>query len=324
MRGLVVAALWVVTGVAAAQPAPTAPAAPQAPTADPTEAGASAEAAAAFQRGRDLAKAGRFDEACVEFGRSYELDPALGTAANLADCLERQGQVYRAWVLFDLVARSSQNVQSRARLARQRADALAAQLATVVVRLRQPAAPGLAIRIGEREEIPVAEIRDLVEPGDIDVVATVPGRPAFRSRVHAVAGAAVTVEVPALAAQADAPTQTRRRRSFVLLAAGAGAAGAAALTTSVVLGLGARSAYRSALAGPCLPGRTVDDTGYAACQARVARAGERADRATVFAVAGGVLGAAALALVFVAPRETVQLAPVVAAGELGLGVAGRF
>jgi hypothetical protein len=136
----------------------------------------------------------------------------------------------------------------------------------------------------------------------------------------------VTVEVPALAAQApgDAPTETRRRRSFVLLAAGAGAAGAAALTTSVVLGLGARSAYRSVLAGPCLPSRTVDDTGYAACQARVARAGERADHATVFAVAGGALGAAALALVFVAPRETVQLAPVAAAGELGLGVAGRF
>jgi hypothetical protein len=332
MRGLALATLVAVTGVAVAQPAPsTSPAAHAAPgspaagdAGDPTGPGAPAEASAAFQRGRDLAKAGRFDEACVEFGRSYELDPALGTAANLADCLERQGQVYRAWVLFDLVARSSQNVQSRARLARERADALAARLATVVVRVRQPGAAGLAVRIGEREEMPAAEIRDLVEPGDVDVVATVPGRPAFRSRVHAVAGVAATVDVPALAPKPELPAATRRRRSFVWLAAGVGAGGAAALGTSVVLGLGARSAYRAALAGPCLASRTVDDAGYAACQARVDRAGVRADHATLFAVAGGVLGAAALAIVFVAPRETIQLAPVATDRELGLGVAGRF
>ena len=100
MRGLAIAAVLAVTRIALADPA------------DATEAGA------AFQRGRDLARAGRFDEACVEFGKSYQLEPALGTAVNLADCLERQRQFQRAWQLYDLVARSPKSGQSRARLAR--------------------------------------------------------------------------------------------------------------------------------------------------------------------------------------------------------------
>src|SRR5690242_4393399 len=103
MRRLAIATVLAVTRVAAA---------------DPTEAAAT-EATEAFNQARALAKDGRYDEACVLFAKSYELDPGLGTAVNLADCLERQGQFQRAWVLFDLVARGSQSVQSRARLARE-------------------------------------------------------------------------------------------------------------------------------------------------------------------------------------------------------------
>lgn len=278
------------------------------------------EASAAFQRGRDLAKLGRYTEACVEFGKSYELDPALGTAVNLADCLERQGQLVRAWGLFDLVARSSPNVQSRVRLARARADALAARLATVIVTLREPTARGLAVRIGEHAVTPAPRIRDLVEPGDIEVVVTVPGRTAFRAALHPAAGATLTVDVPAL----SAPAEPRRRRSFVYLAGGLGAAGALGLGASLVVGLEARSDYRAALARECLPGNTIDDAGYRLCRARVDRAGARADHATELAVAGAVLGAAAAAVYLAAPREALQLTPVATGRELGLGVAGRF
>src|SRR5215470_15732695 len=210
MRILAIATVLAVTRVAAA---------------GPSDADGATEASAAFQRGRELAKLGRYTEACVEFGKSYELDPALGTAVNLADCLERQGQLYRAWELFDLVARSSPSVQSRARLARARADALAARLATVIVTLRDPTARGLAVRIGEHAVTPAPEIRDLVEPRDIEVVVTVPGRRAFRAALHPVAGATVTVDVPALSALSalsarDKPGEPRRRRSFVYLAGG--------------------------------------------------------------------------------------------------------
>lgn len=308
MRILAIAMVLAAARIAAAGPG------------DPDDATA---ASAAFQRGRDLARLGRYTEACVEFGKSYELDPALGTAVNLADCLERQGQLYRAWELFDLVARSSPHVQSRARLARARADALAARLATVIVTLRDPTARGLAVRIGEHAVTPAREIRDLVEPRDIEVVATVPGRRAFRAALHAAAGATVTVDVPALSAP-DEPGEPHRRRSFVYLAGGLGAAGAVGLGASLVVGLGARSDYRAALAHDCLPGNTATDAGYGLCKASVDRAGARADRATGLAVAGAVLGAAATAVFLAAPREALQLTPVATGRELGLGIAGWF
>src|SRR5512144_1872661 len=98
MRAFAIAIVIAVTRIAVAEPIDT------------------TEASRIFQQGRDLAKLGRFAEACELFARSYGLDPALGTAVNLADCLEREGQLRRAWALFDVVARSSQNVQSRARL----------------------------------------------------------------------------------------------------------------------------------------------------------------------------------------------------------------
>src|SRR5437868_3561816 len=91
MRILAIATVLAATRIAAAQPAgPSATsggaeAIGEATTAATAEATieAAAEARAAFQRGRDLARLGRYPEACVEFGKSYELDPALGTAVNL-------------------------------------------------------------------------------------------------------------------------------------------------------------------------------------------------------------------------------------------------
>ena len=311
MRGLVIATVLAVTRIAVGDPA------------GPAEAGAT-EASAAFQRGRELAKLGRFAEACVEFGRSYELDPALGTAVNLADCLERQGELHRAWLLFDQVARDASGVQSRARLARERADALLARLATVVVTLRDPTAPGLVVRIGDHPATPAAEIRDLVEPRDVEVIATVPGRPACRAVLHAVAGATVTVDVPALAAPRADATLTRRRRPFVYLAGGLGAAGVIGLGASIGFGLQARGIYRGALDHECQATRITDDTGYRACQAQVDRSGAAADRATALAIAGAALAAAAVAVWLAAPEETIQIAPVATARELGLGVVGRF
>jgi len=306
MRGLAIAAVLAVTRIALADPA------------------GATEATAAFDRGRDLAKAGRFDEACVEFGKSYELDPAPGTAVNLGDCLERQGHFQRAWQLFDRVARSEPSGQSRARFARGRADALAARLATVVITLHEPAAPGLVVRIGARGLTPAAQIRELVEPSDVEVVATVPGKPPFRAVRHAAAGAIVVVDVPGFTEPRDEPVTTRRRRPYVYAAGGLGAAGAAALVTSAVLGLEARDAYRSALANECAPMNIGDDAGYARCKARVDRAGVRADHATAIAIGGGAVVVAAAAVLLFAPREAIQVAPVATDRALGLAMVGRF
>jgi len=306
MRGIAIAIVMVVTGAAGAQPS------------DLNEAGQ------IFQQGRDLAKLGRFDEACELFARSYELDPALGTAVNLADCLERQGKLRHAWALFDVVARNSQNVQSRAKLARQRADALLARLATVIVKLGDPSTPGLSVRIGDREETPAAEIRDLIEPGDVALVATAPGRPAFRTTLHAVAGATVTAEVPVFAALPEAPPAgPRRQRSRVYLAGGLGVVGTLGLGGSLGFAISAKRTYDGAFDRDC-----AHTSGGVVCMgngaATIDRAGRRADIATGLAIGGALLAGAAAAVFFTAPAEAVRIAPIATSRELGLGIAGRF
>ena len=55
---------------------------------------------AAFKRGRELLKAGKFADACVEFEHSQKLDPALGTAFNIAQCSEKIGKLARALELY--------------------------------------------------------------------------------------------------------------------------------------------------------------------------------------------------------------------------------
>jgi len=276
------------------------------------------EAGAMFQEARELAKQGRFAEACQLFAKSYERDPALGTAVNLADCLEREGKLRRAWELFDTVARNSQNVQSRAKLARQRADALAARLATVVVTMHEPRPAGLAVRIGEREVAPAAEIRDMIEPRDIEVVATAPGWPTYRTTLHAMAGSTVTADIPAFAR-----TGGGRRRSRVYLAAGIGAAGLVGLAAAGGFALSAKQTYDGAFPDDCMhtPGGAVCNI---AGRAATDRAGRRADIATGLSIGGAVLAAVGVAVYLTAPSETVQVAPLAGARELGIGVVGHF
>src|SRR5512140_3423999 len=309
MRGFVIAIMVAAraAGVAVGEPV------------DTTEAGR------IFQEARELAKLGQVDEACELFTRSYSLEPALGTAVNLAECLERQGHLLRAWALFDVVARHSQNVQNRAKLAQQRAEALLARLSTVIVKLHDPGIEGLEVRIGGREVALAYEIHDLIEPGDVELVATAPGRPAFRTTLHATAGATVVDEIPEFAALPEEPVETitQRRRSRVYLAGGLGAAGAIGLGVSLGFSISAKRTYDGAFDHDCThtpAGNVCTDHGAAT----IDRAGKRADLATGFAIGGVLLAGAAAAVFFTAPSEEIQLAPVATSHELGLAIAGRF
>lgn len=298
-------------------------------------AGDATEASKHFQAGRDAIKANRIDEACALFAHSYQLDPALGTALNLADCVERQGHLARAWRLFDLVARESSAVPSRAKFARGRADALKPRLATLLVHVHEPGVPGLALDIAGERVAAGAELRALVDPGAVELVASAPGRATFRATVHVVANDMSVVEIPALASRSAptptptpapvaAPAQdTRIRRSRLWLAGGVGAGGALGLGAALGFAISARRIYDGAFDADCR-----DTARGIACTARgnatIARAGDRADLATGFAIGGAVLVAAGAALYFTAPRDTVQVAPVATRDGLGLGIAGQF
>lgn len=78
---MVVAGLSTLAGPAAAQSAAT-------------------QADALFKQGRAQMAAGNLEAACTAFDSSQQLDPAVTTLLNLADCREKRGQLATAWGLF--------------------------------------------------------------------------------------------------------------------------------------------------------------------------------------------------------------------------------
>ncbi|MDI3284866.1 tetratricopeptide repeat protein [Polyangium sp. 15x6] len=59
-----------------------------------------AAAEALFRVAKGLMEKKNYAEACPKFEGSYKLDPAIGTKLNWADCVEKQGQLARAWALW--------------------------------------------------------------------------------------------------------------------------------------------------------------------------------------------------------------------------------
>jgi hypothetical protein len=161
-------------------------------------------AEALFERGKLLMDQGRTPEACSAFAESQRLDPAGGTLLRLALCHEAEGKLASAWLEFGEVVRVSKEgsgdaakLQERVRLARE-------HLAAV-----EPRVPKLAIRVG-----PAARVDGLrvtanglprseatwgvalpVDPGDVAVVASAPGRQESRVTVHVGEGEQTNVDL---------------------------------------------------------------------------------------------------------------------------------
>lgn len=296
------------------------------------QANPAADADRLFLEGRDLYKAGKYEEACAKFERAYELDKGPGIVANLADCREREGAPAEAWRLFRDAAARWDSAEG-AKLARERAEKLAKRLAIVVIGVPDPELAGLSIAINGRRVKPASEVRDAAEPGELEIVAKAPGRPAFRRTRTAAAGETVVVELafgdaaapadPPADPPTDRPAGRERRRSRVRLAIGLGAVGVAGLATGVGLGFYASGRYDGVLADAarCPDGEPTgcDDLG----RQRLRDALRFADAGTGIAIAGGVLAAAAVVVYFTAPLDLVA-APMVGDRAAGLSLARRF
>ena len=288
------------------------------------------EADKLFEQGRALAKDGKYAEACDAFQRSFDLDHATGTELNLGDCHERQGHWRRAWELYTAAAEDFERAgnAARSKFARDRATAVAGKLATIVVEVPQPQPKGLAITIAGRVVQPRPEIRELVNPGAVEITASAPDRTGFVTSKQAAAGQTVTLDLPVLAevsvAVVTPPVATVRRRSRVDLAWGlAGVSGASAIA-GVAFTLVGRSHYNTAADDTThctkVPGGvSCDSTGTKLIQ----DAQRLADYGTGFAIACGVLGAAAAVVYITAPRDTV-VAPTATAQSVGVSISGRF
>jgi hypothetical protein len=290
-----------------------------------------ARASKLFEEGRALVKGGKLTEACNKFDESFTLDAQTGTQVNLADCFEKTGKLRAAWQQFDAAAIESLRAGNsvRAKFARDRADALDTRLTHIVVHVAESQLAGLAIKIGDHEVTPAAEIHDRVVPGDVAVVVSAPKRKDFRSELHATAGATVDVSVilepiepnvvtkpveppVAVVATPAAPTSydIQREPGRVHIAYALGATSIATGLTGLGIAFYAKHAYDDAV--------SKHDIATANHEVHVSDVG------TGFAVASLARGAAAAIVYFTAPRERVVVMPSASSNAASVTVFARF
>lgn len=313
-----------------------------------------ADAIKLFDEGLALQKEGKYADACARFAKSFELDrqanrPAPGTQLNLGDCAEREGQLRKAYLLFDEAAhaynqrartaeaglakdpksadlqRDLERANAGQRFARERADALGAKLGKVVVRIAEASTPGLTVSIGERSVPPGAEVIEYLDSGPVTITVRAPARQPFTATATAEAGKQIVIDVPSLLAleTRDRDAGGRRQRKRVLLAGGLGAGGVVLLAVSTIVGLGANSQYKDATAN-CVEGPDGWICADPADSRAIDDAFGKADIATVLGIGGVALVATGAVLYFTAPKEGVAITPMASPTGAGVSIRGRF
>jgi hypothetical protein len=316
----------------------------------------SAVAQALFAEGRRLMAAGDYAAACAKFVDSQSIDPAPGTALNLAACLERVGRLAAAWAAYKNAEAMAKQAGQRARatIASTKAAALEPKLSHLTVRV-PPAShtSGLEVRVdgelvGEAEwGMPLPR-----DGGGHEVVATAAGKTSWKTRIDlAASGQNAEVEVPALASRTasepaapppappattesaaqgtevpvPAPEPPSRHGSQRTAGLVVGAVGLAGLAFGAVAGLEAGATYSRAK--DACHGGTL-------CPPGSAGPGERdsalhwATASTIGFIAGGAALAAGAVVFFTARKENADAAPAVGVGPAsqgtGLSLAGCF
>lgn len=169
-----------------------------------------AAAQALFDEGRQFLAEGRLADACPKFEESQRLDPGLGTQFHLADCWQRMGRKASAWALFGEVATAARarGQTTRARVARDRAEALAPWVAKLAITPRDASTvPGFTLlRDGAEVERTAWGSPVPVDPGTHLIAAMAPGKQPWIFEVDvAPTQTIVTVDVPPLTDVAAPP-----------------------------------------------------------------------------------------------------------------------
>ena len=167
---------------------------------------AGTQADALFRQGKVLMAAGKLEEACAAFDASQQLDPAVPTLLNQANCRERNGQLATAWGLFLEVERQTRAFSDLAsqqmhKTATDRAARLEPRLSTL--RIQVPAdsrIDGLEIlRNGDVLEPATWNQALPIDGGTYTIVARAPGDARWSSTVVVAAEHdARTLDVPNL------------------------------------------------------------------------------------------------------------------------------
>lgn len=200
------------------------------------------------------------------------------------------------------------------------------KLAPLTIKLAQPDVAGLVVKVGGSPVPPAAEITTMVDPGDVTIEVTAPGRATETRTVHATAGQASVVDVGTAAQPPEGTvpatvSSAHRQHQRVVMAETITAIGSAGVVTGVVLGLVARSKYNTAIHDHCTSGDTpvCDGKGFTS-----------ANNAITLANVGTVIGVVGLGAIiaggvvyFTAPKELV-VTPTASGQGAGISISGTF
>jgi len=163
-----------------------------------------ARAKVLFDEAVELARGGKFPEACQKLEESQRLHDGLGTAFHLAGCWQKIGRTASAYALFATVAtRADEASQAeRAALARERMQALGPKLSRLRIDLTEPA-PQTQVY---RDDVLVPE-SDWGKPipvdrGSHELRVTAEGKKPWKNQVDVnEPSMTIAVAVPALASE---------------------------------------------------------------------------------------------------------------------------
>jgi tetratricopeptide (TPR) repeat protein len=271
--------------------------------AEPPPAGAAvaapaAEARAAYRRGADLYRAGRYREAIAEFETADRLRPSPALQFNVGQAWEKLGDVEAALAAFARYLRQDPRAANREaveRNVRSLEGRLAATGRQMLHVLTDP--PGAEVLV-DGAPAGRSPVDAAFRPGPHAITATAPGRQAARRDVVLLpqrslevrldlealppAALAATPPAPPLEATRPAPAPEPAEQKSWLGPIIAGSVGVVAAGAGVVMGLQARNAQNALLAG-----------GNDRAQADALQSRARSD-ATTANVLYGVAGAAVL------------------------------
>jgi hypothetical protein len=144
-----------------------------------------AVAEALFEKGRAAMDAEDFATACAAFEESNRLQPAPGTMANLANCEDRRGHLASAQEWYLTAASQLPQGDERRTIAEQRAAEIKVRMPMLTIRLA-PGTPASARVLRDATELRSVSLGLPlpIDPGDHQIVVTMPGSPEGRYAVH--------------------------------------------------------------------------------------------------------------------------------------------
>jgi hypothetical protein len=286
-----------------------------------------AGAEALFRSGREALRRGDYDGACSAFEASQRLDPAAGTALNLAECEQGRAHIASAWQHLREALDLLPEGDDRIALARTRLKALEPRLPHLTIHLAPDVPRGTAVT---RDDVEVKGallgFAQPLDPGRHVIRVSAPGRADRTYEVEAVEGRASDLLVepgePMAAAKAHTGTSTRRKVGFIV-----GGFGLAA--TGVGVAEGVAVASRGDQKNRICPGNVCPDAARLAVARDIDSSGKTLSTLSTITTGAGIAALAVGTYLVLSGSSaerppSITIAPSASRDGAGLGVGGVF